>query len=248
MFRNLAAAAALLCATTVTSFAQTVDREDRQVPSATPNASSPLNSVCHLWTKRKVFLGIFTKRYTGSAVLYKGQYLITAGHNVYQDKSKLHSIEVRCGAVNARSIPAQQLIEGAASLDAALYEGSGWRGAMPYAHDYGVIRLNTPIEVANPFTLAKGVQAGEKVKFAGFPGGTKSDGWHMFQADAKLTGVANDLADYDLETFTSNSGGPVWREVDGKFELVAIHVKQGSGRVVNKEFRDEIERLIGELD
>ena len=245
-------AMALALAASTTLSAQTVST-DRQEQVTAIEPGSALESVCHLWTQRKVFLGIFAKRYTGSAVLYKGRYLITAGHNIYQDKSDLKSIEVRCGTARAREVAFQQWIDGDNSLDAQGYVGSGIRGSMPYKHDYGVIRLDRPITVANPFTLAEGVKAGEAVHFAGFPVKKRSpahSGWNMFSAKAKLTSVSEEtgLAKYDLTTYGSNSGGPVWREVNGKPELAAIHVSQATGRVVNKEFRDEIARLIKVLD
>jgi V8-like Glu-specific endopeptidase len=91
------------------------------------------------------------------------------------------------------------------------------------------------------------VRTGDPIRFAGYPGG-KYTGWKLFEARGSITDVVPSLAYYDIETFKSNSGGPVWRETDGKSELVAIHVKPSGGRLVDDVYRKEVERLIGILD
>jgi V8-like Glu-specific endopeptidase len=88
---------------------------------------------------------------------------------------------------------------------------------------------------------------GEAIRFAGYPGGPH-DGRQLFAARGRITAIGDGLATYDIETFKSNSGGPVWRERDGRAELLAIHVKPSGGRIVDADYQSEVARLITRLD
>lgn len=214
-----------------------------QVKVGAPVDDAALRSVCHLSIKRRVAL-LFGRAYTGSAVLYRGRYLLTAGHNVYQDNSRIRSVEVRCGASDARTEMFHEKIEPWQVLDASGYDGD------PFFRDFGVIRLRQPITVdGGSFSLAMmPIKVGDSVRFAGYPGGPHS-GWEMFQARDGLIAATNDgIAYYDVATFKSNSGGSVWRDVAGNAQLVAIHVTESGGRVVDDVYRAEVEKLIAELD
>lgn len=214
---------------------------NQQSPVSEPFANPAFESVCHLSIKRRVAL-LFSASYTGSAVLYRGRYLLTAGHNVYQDRSRIRAVTVRCGDANARRGAIDEVIAPWQAIDASDYQGG------PFSRDFGVIRLNRPIAVSTPFSLATNpAQLGEALRFAGFPGGPHS-GWEMFEARGSLARLTDGLAHYDIETFKSNSGGPVWREVGGQAELLAIHVTNSGGRVVDLDFASEVDRLIAELD
>lgn len=232
------ASAAVLVAIAPGASAQTLNA---QTPVATPIVDRAFESVCHLHIKRRVAV-IFGAKYTGSAVLYRGRYLLTAGHNVYQDHSRIRRVAVRCGSAAAQSAPIDETVAPWQAIAASGYDGNG------FARDFGVIRLNRPVTVTQPFMLASTpVQPGETIRFAGFPGGPHS-GWDLFEARGAITARAEGLAYYDIETFKSNSGGPVWREADGKTELVAIHVTNRGGRIVDADFIHEVDRLIAELD
>ncbi|MDG2534729.1 serine protease [Sphingomonas sp. HITSZ_GF] len=214
---------------------------NEQVRVSPPIADPALQNVCHLWIRRRIAL-IFARNYTGSAVLYRGRYLITAGHNVYQDRSRIRSVTVRCGAMDARTATIDETIEPWQALDASAYDGRS------FSRDFGVIRLSKPIASSAPFELAaRPASAGDAIRFAGYPGG-KYSGWDLFQAKGQITRIGEDLAYYDIETFKSNSGGPVWREAGGRRELVAIHVTGSGGRIVDAAFAREVESLIGILD
>ena len=214
---------------------------NQQQAVSEPFADPIFESVCHLKIRRRVAL-FFHSTYTGSAVLYRGRYLLTAGHNVYQDRSAIASIEVRCGSANARKAPIDEKVEAWQTIDASGYAGS------PFSRDFGVIRLDNEIVVSRPIQLSSSLlEDNIDIQFAGYPGGPH-DGWSLFAATGKVTSQAFGVAKYDIETFKSNSGGPVWRNtIDGP-ELVAIHVTNSGGRIVDGDFRQEVARLISELD
>jgi V8-like Glu-specific endopeptidase len=222
------------------------DQLNRQISVSEPFADPAFESVCHLFIRRKAFL--FSPKYTGTAVLYRGRYLLTAGHNVYQDHSKIAGVDVRCGSADATAGKIDETIAEWQALDASDFPAGG------ESRDFGVIRLNRPITVSSPFELsAAPPQSGDRVRFAGYPGGIYT-GWKLFQAEGTVRDLSSGIAYYDIQTFKSNSGGPVWRTVGAKSQLVAIHVigdearKMGGGRIVDADYVREIDRLIRELD
>lgn len=234
------------CALVSVSEAQTALVE--QVPVSDAAIDPALDSLCHLHIKRK-FLFFSVGEFTGTGVLYKGRYILTAGHNVYEDRSKIASIKIRCGAAKPMAVPVTEAIGGQQGLDASAYP----RGGFP--RDFGVIRLSQTINVRAPFVLAESVpKAGTGVRFAGFPGegdpanAPLRDGWHLHQARGVATSDMDSILSYNIRTFKSNSGGPIWTESGGQPSLVAIHVKPSSGRIVDAEFIAEVNRLIRELD
>jgi V8-like Glu-specific endopeptidase len=202
---------------------------------------SVLANICHLQIKRKI-LGIFPRSYTGSAVLYNERYLLTAGHNGYQSKSKISSIAVRCGVLDARTTAPDFVVNGDDVLAAQGYSGK------PFSLDFAVIRLPGKISVTRPMTLSMdGPQTGEAIVFAGYPGGPHN-GQEMYQATGKIETIAGGITSYDITTFKSNSGGPIWRERNGRAELLGIHVMPSAGRAVDADYRAEVQRLIMKLD
>ena len=218
--------------------------EDRQVPVSNISDGSPLSWLCHLNIHRRWWRRKFSA--TGSAVAFRDRYLLTAGHNIYQDKSTVREIEVRVGPTNARQQAIHETTRGRQGRDSSRYVG-GLFGRMPFAHDYGVVRLSEPFAEPSRFVLGEPPRRDEAVFFAGYPGG-RHDGWTLHEATAKLGETRGSLVGYDLKTYKSNSGGPVWRMADGVPELVAIHVAPSVGRAVDNEFVGEVERLIARLD
>lgn len=222
-----------------------------QTPVAGPVAGTLMENVCHLSTARFPWGGG-----SSTGVLFEGRYILTAGHNIYQDISRLKRVTVRCGVTTARSDlrcdrdpNCQEVAKGWQTMDAQHYDLFN----LVNQHDYGVIRLNTPIATTTPVTLADAVPAiGGKLLLAGYPAGKSVyDGRTMTSASAQVTEV-NDVSgklEYNINTFTGNSGGPVWQVLpDGSYKLLAIHIQPSEGRLVNTEFKTEIRRIMRKLD
>lgn len=244
----LSAGLVIASACTLVSVSQAQTALVDQVPVSDAAVDPALDSLCHLHIKRK-FLFFSVGEFTGTGVLYKGRYILTAGHNVYQDRSKIASIKIRCGTAEPMDVPVTEAIGGRQGLDASAYPRGG------FARDFGVIRLSQTINVRAPFVLAEWIpKAGTAVRIAGFPGegdranASLRDGWHLHQAKGVATSNADSILSYNIRTYKSNSGGPVWTETDGQPSLVAIHVKPSSGRIVDTDFISEVNRLIGVLD
>lgn len=243
--RELLIGGALAAATLITRTAEaqpgTAQSANEQMQVLNGGADPAFANVCHLAITRRVF-AFFKMSFTGTAVLYRGRYLLTAGHNVYQDNSRIKSVEVRCGAGQARNVQVNEVIEPWQAIDATGYDGA------PFALDFGVIRLSRPIVVVTPVHLATiSAQSGDAVRFAGYPGGPHT-GWDLFEARGKIVRLEPGLAFYDIATFKSNSGGPIWRDTADGPELLAVHVTSGGGRIVDESYRGEVEKLIEELD
>ena len=102
--------------------------------------------------------------------------------------------------------------------------------------------------LAVPVELAADNPAEGQLILSGYPGGVH-DGHTLFSTPSPANRMEGEFLRYDIATYRSNSGGPVWRMRDGRAELVAIHVRSGGGgRVVNQAFRDEVARMIAVLD
>ena len=217
-----------------------------QVPVTDDVPHGMMTNVCHLTIYRAAFLGVWRTAWTGSAVVYRGRYLLTAGHNVLSRHSDVRKIEVRCGVRSAwaRAGDTKQTIQPGSMMAASGFNGSG-----PFERDFAVIRLNQPISTAVPVELAQADSPAPGPLFlSGYPGGVH-DGHSLFNTEGAMNRVEGDMLWYDIETHKSNSGGPVWRMRDGRAELLAIHVRAGGGgRIVNQGFRSEVERMISELD
>lgn len=179
-----------------------------QVPVAAPRIDPELDNVCHLWIRRKAAL-VLRPKFTGSAVLYRGRYLLTAGHNVYQDRSSVRGIEVRCAVADARAAPAQEAVEAWQAMDATGYNGIG------FERDFGVIRLRRTIETRSPIVLAEVPPAdGQPIRFAGYPGGPH-DGWHMFSVAGRITTTVGTVLSYDIETSNRTAAARSGRLLQG---------------------------------
>jgi len=169
-----------------------------------------LDSICHLHIKRK-FLLFSAGEYTGTGVLCKGRYILTAGHNVYQDRSSIASISIRCGTAEPMTVAATEIIDGRQGRDASNYPHGG------FARDFGVIRLARPIAARASFSLAASAPAiGTTLYFAGYPDegdpvhAPLRDGWHLHRA--KDVAMANDEA---TRTISARSG----RTAAGRYGL-----------------------------
>ena len=233
------------------------------VIEAVPDGSY-LNNVCHLKIQRK-FLWSTSTNY-GSAFVYKGRYLLTAGHNVYQQKSRIQKIEVRCG---------KSKIDETSEPD-FLVVGDDWFEASRFYHpvpllnkdfgdDFGVIKLPTDVSGALSIGFAAAPLAkGGNLAIAGFPSGTLSNSLSLYGARGKVETSADrsGIMTYNIQTYTGNSGGPIFTlGADNQpNSLAAIHVTASGGRAVRsvrpdsdlpeneRDFITEIERLIQQVD
>lgn len=200
-------------------------------------------NVCHLEMERSS-----GGTRTGSAVLFEGRYLLTAGHNLIQDWTRIRSIKVRCGVTEAEGASVQAEVQSWQTLTSGKFDA--WR-FYPKQHDFGVIRLPEPIRTESPIRLARTVPGeGEQVCLFGYPG-EDLGGYTLHEGCAAVVGPAFFAKgiEYNLTTYLSNSGGPVLRKAaDGGWELVAIHIQPSAGRQVDDGYRDEIRRLIRKLD
>ena len=227
-------------------------------------AHSYLNNVCHLKIYRK-FVFDLSPNY-GSAFVYRERYLITAAHNVYQQRSRIRKIEVRCGqaVVDEEDAP-DFVIESDQFFEASRFYSPVPFISKDFSDDFGVIKLPTKVFGAMPIELAEtSSQKGDLVAIAGYPGGNLSDALVLYGADGRVTEPASGdgMISYDIQTYTGNSGGPVFSVgEDGQPDmLAAIHVTNSGGRVVRdavsdneqadarNEFALEVDRLIRLID
>jgi V8-like Glu-specific endopeptidase len=208
-----------------------------------------LANVCHLFTYRDKPL--VDSENNGSAVLYRGRYLITAAHNVHSTRlSPLTSLKVACG----KSAPTEAEHVEVDVSQIRVARGYRWFPKR-FSRDFAVIRLAQPIATAIPMELFGGslAEGSVPIELAGFPGtddkSDEMDGWTLFKA----SGTASSEGDrsflyYRAGAEKGNSGGPVWTMVDGRPLVVGIHIRSSGARLVNRFFRDEVDRMISELD
>jgi V8-like Glu-specific endopeptidase len=221
--------------------------EAQQTPAAA--VTGALESVCHLSTTRK--RGVSSTNYNSSGVLYRGRYIITAAHNLHSTLlSTLTRIAVSCGRVNPSD--AEHIVVPIAQTRVA--KGYRWFPKR-YDRDFAIIKLPAAINVAQPFELSTTpiITSEGGVQLAGFPGGSVAagmSGQRMFSGATAGTPEGAFLK-YDLDTFTGNSGGPVWRMAQGRPQLLGIHIsgdaQGGRARIVDSDFRAEVDRLIASM-
>lgn len=232
------------------NIAPTPASSNRQNPVTTEDAANYTN-VCHLTIHRR-WLGIFGRpgKY-GSAVLYRGRYLLTAGHNLYNPwYNRVSSIEVRCGVTNAdaTAAPDHQLVAGTRGRTARGYRWGPFNGDQ-FQRDFGVLRLNTPISTLQPVTLlTESPSPGATVELAGYPGRPIRDALTLYAGSGRLLAPDRHVLRYDIVTAKGNSGGPVWIRAGNSLQLAAIHVTNSGGRAVNRPFIDEVNDMINDLE
>jgi V8-like Glu-specific endopeptidase len=213
-------------------------------------AIPPLDGVCHLFVTRRKGLVLTTYNNSSGAIL-DGRHVLTAAHNVHSTRlSEVRSIEVSVGRTR---------VDGAATVrvvDQRVASQYGWR---KFAHDYAVLRLAAPVAVPEPFGLpsASLEPAVSQVRIAGYPGasGGERDGKHMFAATGPGRRAPDGpFLDYDIDTETGNSGGPVWIEQDGTHPvIVGVHVTElqgtsGRARYCDPEMVHAVRAMIAELE
>jgi V8-like Glu-specific endopeptidase len=212
---------------------------------------SHFNNVCHLTIHRKFLM--FSSQSSGSAVVYQGKYLITAAHNIYQQRSRVTKIIVRCGVTNIAG--RAQFFEEVTS-DKFFEAAEGYSpvplGSKDFGDDYGVIKLEKPVAGAINLPLIDGGAAAISVELAGYPGRdiAYADRLYSARTTANFGGDASAFLEYAINTAKGNSGGPVFAlGAGGQVRAIAgIHVTNSTARAINKSSRDEIARLIKLID
>ena len=146
-----------------------------QCPIDAVPAHSYLNNVCHLKIYREFIFDLAPN--FGSAFVYQGRYLITAAHNVYQQRSQVRKIEVRCGqAVVDEEVEPDFVIDSDEFFEASRFYSPVPFITKDFKDDFGVIKLPTNVADALPIELAEAsAKKGDPVAIAGYPGGNLSD-------------------------------------------------------------------------
>jgi V8-like Glu-specific endopeptidase len=221
---------------------------NNQVP-ITGDSNPIYANVCHLRIFRS-WLGVISRRpKTGSAVLYRGEYLLTAAHNLYNPwYNPVERVEVRCGVTNADGPAPDQVVRG---LRGATARGYRWGlfNADQFQFDFAVLHLNGPIATSAPISLASATApVGSPAELVGYPGGDIANGFLLHRARGTVVGRERNVIRYDIESATGNSGGPVWIVAGGSPRLIGIHVTNSGARAVNADFVQEVDRMIAELE
>jgi hypothetical protein len=190
-------------------------------------AGTIFESICHLRVIRR--RGLKTTWNNSTAALYRGQYLVTAAHNVHSNlASSVKRIRVSCGtaAFDEDSVAAE------VGRDAVwVAPDYSFTRRLPERHrtDYAVIKLPAPIAAGKTFRLEPLVQpAPFAVRVAGYPGDddgqTPEDGEHLYEGRGTAMTIDDFLLNYDVDTLTGVSGAPVWIETNAGPTIIAIHV------------------------
>lgn len=217
--------------------------EDQSVVSGSLNA--PLDSVCHLTTTRKNYKTLWfgNTPYTGSAALINGRFLITAAHNVYDYPfSYLTSVSVSCAVKSVSNESVQIKLDREKilrNISIPRYEFKVINRSKKYEFDYAFIDLGKNITVDSGFHIPEqsAINVGDSVNISGYPGGLISDAHTLHKGTGVISDIDGNLASYSLNTATGNSGGPIWiYDGNNQYYLVAVHVKNYGGRVINESF------------
>jgi V8-like Glu-specific endopeptidase len=221
-----------------------------QQTKVTGAVTGVFSNVCHLHSRRSTWRGQTWNN--GSAILYRGRYLITAAHNVYSiPSSKVMSVIAACGQSEAPEA-AHFTIDLSQVRVAAGYR---WVPRKRFSRDFAVIRLSAPLPGETAVELFPGDLSPDPlpIELAGFPGREDErdgmNGWRMFKGKGIATPErGKPFLNYDFDSEKGNSGGPVWTMAGTVPVLVGIHVRGSGARIVDQFFRDEVNRMIGELE
>jgi V8-like Glu-specific endopeptidase len=212
--------------------------------SKVQNLADPLANVCHLRTERRNIKTLWLGRIvsTGSAALIDGRYLITAAHNVadYPAANHLTEIEVRCTAAPSPDQAPDVVLTRAEIKERVAVPSYAWRAHSndkKYEFDYAFVDLGRRLDIESRFVLDESVLPDSgTVRIAGYPGGHISDAYTLHMGEGRITQRDHNLLSYEIATATGNSGGPVWMIRNQRPYLVAVHVADRTGRVLNQTF------------
>jgi len=207
------------------------------------NSASPLNNVCHLKTTRKSIgtLWLGEKTSHGSAALIENRYLITAAHNVFDyPLNKLTSMAVTCGKPQIINNDYSVFLDREkikSHIYVPRYEFRIPNTKKQYEFDYAFVDLGENVSDHTMFKLGQlnELDDPQSVNIGGFPGSPIAVGDQLYSGLGRITDVDNNILSYSLRTAGGNSGGPIWVETNAKNIIIAIHVKNSGGRLVNED-------------
>ena len=217
----------------------------------TPALGEDWPSVCHLRTQRKRAL-FFSGGATGSAVLVENRYLVTAAHNVADFpggiSSNGHRIEVRCGVTHVdENTPADTILYRSeirnGAVSAPRYRYNPLRPSNAFFNDFAFVDLGADFAStqSSQLMILDAAQMSSPFILSGYPG-EDYDGNTLYSTHVTPTNLSSSFLDYDFDTRTGNSGGPVFVEAGDDHHVVAIHVTEGRGRVIDAELIADFER------
>ena len=213
---------------------ETIAEQAKLFPANVPD------NICYLKTTRQVrFLGI-KRTFNATGTIIDGQYIITAGHNVYDSRrTKLKEILVtyksKNGTVESVTVPID--------IIKLTRSDSHYNGA--FSDDYAFIRLKDPIELNESIGLNPDVRLRslEEVEVAGYPGGRLQYGKGAIKKP-----LPNDSTFYyDVDTAKGMSGGPVWGG-ENRDSLLGVHVSEGRARAADTHLIEEFEKWKASLE
>lgn len=212
--------------------------------------SIPYESVCRLATVRHKLGGLLKSNSFGSAALIEDRFLLTAAHNVFDYPfNKMMSVTVTCGdtdmlgAIVLAELDRDDIKD---QVHVPRYEFRTPNTRKSYEHDYAFIDLGKKLSRRSNFSLGPLAMdtIPAEVFIAGYPGGNISgdaskDGEHMYKGKSTQTSSNLNHVNYDIDTKTGNSGGPVWIGDSAPYPIVAVHIQNMGGRLVNETLIDD---------
>lgn len=215
--------------TSCSTIKQSPENRSALFPSHIPS------NICYLNTVRSQNF-IFGRKisFNATGTIIDGQYLITAGHNVYDSFwTKFVEVDVvyksSSGKIVTTNISNEMIQK---SLKISHYDDNGHS----YSYDYAFLKLTEPIDVTESIKLGAGKEINKinHIEVAGYPSGILKYG----KGSVLKPIPKNHTFSYDIDTAKGMSGGPVW----ANDYLVGIHVSEGMARTVDGELINEFNK------
>ncbi len=226
------------CGSQIPLFSETLRADlvrDRGVQDRMQIAGAELRWVCRL----EVWRSLSRHPHFGSAALVRGGLLITAAHNVASHPlNRIDRVIVICGEPDVRA-PRYVADLGGERLRRRVLVADGYGDGAPllcndFERDYAFIDARDFFPWDEGFVLTtRDVSVDEPLSIAGYPGdrmtgcdrGADSCSALLHRATGRAPRQPRDMyVRYSIVTYTGNSGGPVYRQRDGIFEIVGVHV------------------------
>ena len=196
------------------------------------------SNICYLRTVREARVIGVRRGFNATGTLIEGQYIITAGHNLYDSwRTRLVGVQVICKGENGEIVTTditENQIKKTRKVDH--YNQS-------FSSDYAFLKLKNPMHVRDSIHLNKAVDIDkiQKIEVAGYPGGKLQYGAGNLIRPIPI----NSTFYYEVDTAEGMSGGPVWAKQGDIQSLVGIHVsgkgRSGGARVVDNELIDDFD-------
>jgi V8-like Glu-specific endopeptidase len=211
--------------------------------------SKPFPSIARITTIRKKGFRLLSKQsvFQSTGALVNNRYLFTSAHNIFSTKfSWIESAELRFGYQNGISLWDAPKKYSASSFKIAKHYN--WN---IFSKDYAVIDLGidapnqqTSFRLPKVNELIQLAQESTKLYFAGYPGAEGHNGQILKGATTESFSLDQKFLNYDIDTATGNSGGPVWFEKDGEYILAGIHGSEGKATALVSEVLTEVNSWI----